>query len=171
VVEPELQALLTRFRGKDPVDTAKSQHSVYQKGFRMIYANAVPIAAACQLGKDVVEDTLRTIFLAIRDMIKFDHNLTLQFGFATVSFVNRSLQVRFADYLTQEVRNSAFETNMRRSNSPVAQTWRTNTQEQFFKSSLGTLIRKPNAEVNQALEQRTEALRLMSLDMSSCARN
>lgn len=47
MVEPELQALLTRFRGKDPIDAAKSQHSVYQKGFRMIYANSVPVAAAC----------------------------------------------------------------------------------------------------------------------------
>lgn len=136
----------------------------------MIYANAVPIAAACQLGKDVVEDTLRTIFLAIRDMIKFDHNLTLQFGFATVSFVNRSLRVNFASYLAQEVKNKEFMTTMRRSNSPVAQTWRTNTQEQFYKSSLGTMIRKPNHEVNQALEQRTQALKFMSLDMSSCAK-
>jgi len=41
----------------------------------MIYANSVPIAAACQMGKDVVEDTLRTIFLAIKDLIKFDHNI------------------------------------------------------------------------------------------------
>jgi len=57
------------------VTPAKSQKSIYQKGFRMIYANSVPIAAACQMGKDVVEDTLRTIFLAIKDLIKFDHNI------------------------------------------------------------------------------------------------
>jgi len=117
----------------------------------MIYANPVPIAAACQMGKDVVEDTLRTIFLAIQDMIKYDHNLTLQFGFATISFVNKNMKVTFAPYLTTEVKDKEFETTMRRSNSPVATTWKTNTATEFFKSSLGTMIKKPNAEVNAAL--------------------
>jgi len=32
------------------------------------------------------------------------------------------------------------------------------------------MIRKPNAEINGALAQKTQALRLMSLDMSSAAR-
>lgn len=137
----------------------------------MIYANSVPIAAACQMGKDVVEDTLRTIFLAIHDLIKFDHNLSLQFGFATVSFVDRNLKVVFAPYLSTEVKDKDFETTMRRSNSPVAQTWKTNTQSEFFKSSLGTMIRKPNHEVSEVLAQRTQALKYMSLDMSSCAKN
>jgi len=35
---------------------------------------------------------------------------------------------------------------------------------------MGTMIRKPNNEVNQALAQKTMALRLMSLDMSSACR-
>lgn len=95
----------------------------------MIYANSVPIAHACQMGQDVVDDTLRTIWCAIRDMIKFDHNLVLQFGFASLHFVNRSLKVQFAPYLTTEVKDKEFETTMRRSNSPVATTWRINTQE------------------------------------------
>lgn len=110
----------------------------------MIYANPVPIAAACQMGKDVVEDTLRTIFLAIQDMLKYDFNLMLQFGFANISFINKNMKVVFAPYLKTEVKDKDFETIMRRSNSPVGETWRTNTQSEFFKSSLGTMIRKPN---------------------------
>ena len=62
----------------------------------MIYANPVPIAAACQMGKDVVDDTLRTIWLAIADMIKFDYNLSLQFGFCNINFVNKAVKVVFA---------------------------------------------------------------------------
>ena len=84
-------------------------------------------------------------------MIKFDHNLVLQFGFATLHFVNRSMKVQFAPYLTTEVKDKDFEVTMRRSNSPVATTWRTNTQEQFYKSSLGTMIKKPNGAVNATL--------------------
>lgn len=61
------------------------------------------------------------------------------------------MKVNFAPYLTHEVKDKDFEVTMRRSNSPVGQTWRTNTQQQFFKSTLGTMIKKPNQEVHNAL--------------------
>jgi len=80
------------------------------------------------------------------------------------------MKCHFADYLSKQVKDKEFETTMRRSNSPVSTTWRTNTQQEFFKSSMGTMIRKPNAEVNNALAQKNQALRMMSLDMSSAAR-
>jgi len=35
----------------------------------MIYANPVPIAAACQMGVDVVKGALEIIFKAIEDLI------------------------------------------------------------------------------------------------------
>jgi len=170
VVDPELQALAIRYHGKEQVVNPKSQRSIFQKGFRMIYANPVPIAAACQMGKDVVEDTLRTIFLAIQDMIKYDNNLMLQFGFCNISFIDKNMKVTFAPYLNHELKDKDFETTMRRSNSPVGQTWRTNTQSDFQKSCLGTMIKKPNQEVNQALNTKTEALKWMSMDMSSAAK-
>ena len=86
----------------------------------MIYANPVPIAAACQMGKDVVEDTLRTIFLAIQDLIKFDNNLILQFGFCNIKIVNKAVKVLFSPYLTHEVKDKEFETTMRRSTAAVS---------------------------------------------------
>jgi len=110
----------------------------------MIYANPVPIAAACQMGKEVVEDTLRTIFLAIKDMLKYDYNIVLQFGFANIHFVNKAVKVVFAPYLTQETKDKDFEFNMRRSTAAVSQTWRNSSQEGFYKSRLGSMIRNPN---------------------------
>ena len=150
-MDPTLQSLAVRYHGKEQVSNPKSQRSIYQKGFRMIYANPVPVAAACHMGKEVVEDALRTIFLAIQDLIKFDHNISLQFGFAQVSFINKNMKVAFAPYLTSEVKDKDFETTMRRSNSPVGQTWRTNTMTSFWSSNMGTMIKKPNQEVNEAL--------------------
>lgn len=47
--------------------------------------------------------------------------------------------------------------------------WRTNTNSMFQKSALGTMIKKPNAAVTGALAQKTQALKLMSMDMSSSA--
>jgi len=144
VPDSDLQALTIRYHGKEQITPAKSQRSVYQQGFRMIYANPVPIAAACHMGKDVVSDTLRTLFLAIQDMIKLDYNLQLQFGFANISFVNKSCKVVFAPYLTHEVKQKEVETTMRRSTHSVSNTWRTNTQRTFLRSSLGTMVRQPN---------------------------
>jgi len=43
--------------------------------------------------------------------------------------------------MTQEVKEKEIETTMRRSTASVSQAWRTNTQENFFRSSLGSLIR------------------------------
>lgn len=65
VVDPFLQTHCSRFDGKEKFSPAKSQHSIYQKGFRCIFANPVPVAASCGLGKDVVQDALSTLFLAI----------------------------------------------------------------------------------------------------------
>ena len=63
----------------------------------MIYCNPVPIAAACLLGKEVVTDALSTIFLAIVDLIKYNRDLSLNFGFARITIANRGLKVIFAE--------------------------------------------------------------------------
>ncbi len=99
VVDEFLQPHLIHYKGKEEILPAKSQKSIYQKGFRMIYCNPVPIAAACLLGKEVVSDALNTIFLAIVDLIKYNKNLHLNLGFARISIVNRGLKINFAsDY-------------------------------------------------------------------------
>ncbi len=71
VVDPKLKAFLTRFPEKDQLEKPKSQASVYQKGFNTIYCNPVPIAAACFLGKDVVESALQALFNAVADLTKY----------------------------------------------------------------------------------------------------
>ena len=118
----------------------------------MIYANPVPVASGCQMGTDVVKDTLETIYKAIEDLINIhDKDISLQFGFACVTFYQKNLKVHFADYLSKEVSGSQFETTMRRMNSPVSSMWRTNTSKMFQQSALGTMIKKPNAAVTNAL--------------------
>ena len=111
-MDPNLQYHLIRYPGKEEISPAISQHSIYQKGFRTIYANPVPVAAAAMLGKDVVCDALNTIFLAIVDLIKLGRNIDLAFGFANIRIVNRGLSVSFKEDLSTTVGHAKFEESM-----------------------------------------------------------
>ena len=139
VVDPTLQKHLIRYKGKE--ETTTSGNSVFSKGYRMIYANPVPIANACQMRTDVVRDTLGHIFRAIVDLITLrDKDINLALGFCNVTIRNKGLQVPFAPYLTRECNDPGFENTMKRMNSPVATLWKTNTTNNFCKSNLGTMI-------------------------------
>ena len=132
IVDPVLKKHLVRYKGKEEVSAAGSQRSVFQQGYKMIYANPVPIANACQMGVDVVKGVLDTIYKAIEDLINIhDKDISLNFGFAAVTMRQKNLQVRFADHMTKEVTGSQFETSMRRMNSPVSSLWKTNTDKMF----------------------------------------
>ena len=52
------------------------------------------------MGKDVTTDALNTLFLAIVDLIKYDKNIDLAFGFANVRCSGRNLSVVFKDGLS-----------------------------------------------------------------------
>ena len=68
---------------------------------------------------------------------------------------SKNLKVVYADYLSKQVSGAQFENSMKRMNSPVSTMWRTNTNSMFQKSALGTMIKKPNVAVTQALAQKT----------------
>jgi len=170
VIDPVLKKHLNRYKGKEEISPAGSQKSIFQQGFKTIYANPVPVASACQMGTDVVRSTLNMIYKAIEDLINIhDKDIQIQFGFAVVQMRSKNLKVVFADYLSKEVTGATFENSMKRMTSPVSTMWRTNTNSMFQKSALGTMIKKPNAAVTGALAQKTQALKLMSMDMSSSA--
>ncbi len=133
----------------------------------MIYCNPVPIAQACLLGKDVVADALQAIFLAIIDLVKFGQNIDIALGFCNVKIFNRNVKVIFREDFSSMIKNKNFETSMKRSNSPVSSLWKTSYRKTFAGSTLGNLIQKPNQEVVKTLNEKTMALKMMSLDMSS----
>lgn len=101
VIDAKLQTHLYRYHGKEQICPAKSQNSIYQKGFRMVFLNPVPVAAAAQMGPDVVKDCMAAIFGAVEDLIRQDRDISLQMGFANLRFTNKSLKVYFADYMTK----------------------------------------------------------------------
>ena len=104
------------------------------------------------MGVEVVRDTLDTLWKAMEDLINIhDRDIALQLGFCTVVMRNKNLKVTFADYLSKEVDNTEFESKMKRMTSPVSTLWKTNTDQMFKGSALGTMIKKPNLAVTEAL--------------------
>lgn len=112
VVDPKIQYHLVRYPGKEEISPAISQHSIYQKGFRTIYANPVPVANGACMGKDVTQDCLNTLFRAIIDLIKYDKNVDLAMGFCNVRMIGKTLSVVFRSDLVQEIKAPQFEHQM-----------------------------------------------------------
>ena len=128
------------------------------------------MAAAACLGVDVVKDALDTIFLAIKDLIKFDKNIDLAFGFCNVRFNNRTMTFVFREDLRRTIGNAKFEEQMVRQKSPVSTLWRSRYEDKWANSTLGSLVKKPNNVLTQVLNEKTKALKIMSLDMSSAGK-
>lgn len=119
------------------------------------------------MGKDVTVDALETLFRAIVDLIKYDKNIDLAFGFANIRMINRKLSFVFKDSLVQEIKAPNFEHQMARQKSPVSTLWTTSYDQKWGRSTLGSLVKKPNNQVTQTLNEKTQALKIMSFDLSS----
>jgi len=72
--------------------------------------------------------------------------------------------------LNTTVGNAKFEQNMIRQKSPVSTLWRSKYDERWGRSTLGSLVKKPNNVVTKTLNEKTHALKIMSLDMNSAGR-
>lgn len=168
VVDPKLQTHLYHYPGKEQVESAKSQYSIFQKGFGMIYCNPYPISAGCMVSKDVVKDGLEAFWAAVIDLIKLDHDINLNFGFCRIVIDDKNLKVKFGTTFVSSIRGRKFQNkNMKRSLSPCSTFWRTSYNKAWGKSNLGSMLKKPNEAINSTLEKKTLALKMMSLDMSS----
>ena len=167
VVDPKLQTALLRYHLKQQLERPASQHSVYQKGFNMVFCNPVPIAQACYLDKEVVRDAHKALFKAVYDLTKLGRGLVLQFGFAVVVISNRDLKVKFDPRFEASLNDKTYESRMRRSEFPCRTIWKTSYDAQWMRSSLSKLVKSPSVSTVQQLNERTLALKVMSLDLVS----
>ena len=71
----------------------------------MTYCNPIPIAASCYLNKNVVEDSLNSIFAAIYDLINVGRNIVLKTGFCNIYFMERNLTYSFSNDLGKTISN------------------------------------------------------------------
>ena len=165
-----LEYLLQRYHRKSQVDKPASQRSVYQKGFQMIFCNPVPIAQACSLDKNVIRDAHKAIFAAIKDLTKLGRTLHIAFNFCVVIINNMSLQTQFNKEFSRNINDKSYEFRMRKSDDPCNKFWTTTSEDKWKSSALSKLYEAPDSKNVNQMNEKTLALKILSLDLASTIR-
>ena len=172
VIDPKFLPILTRFNNKEELTKPKSQSSIYQKGINMTYCNPIPIAAGCCLDPHVVEDGLKAIFNAIYILISIGQNLFLKTGFCNINFVNRNLSYSFSPEILNMVKDlPTSEAKFVRGITPINKTWKTSFTSKWANSTLSTMLERPRADLIKTIDNKSQMLKIMSLDMASTYTN
>jgi len=167
VVDSKLRYLLSRFPNKEEITVPKSQNTVYQQGFGMIFCNPGPIAAASYLGKEVVTSAINAFIEAVANLTQLGHSLDIDFGFCRVKIVNRNLTYSYGKNFSQGLNQTSFESKLKKSEVNTSTFWQNTMQEKWATSNLSQLWKQPDADKVQTLSEKTLALKIMSLDLNS----
>ena len=100
--------MLIRYPGKEEITKPKSQHSVYQKGFNMIFCNPVPIAASCELDRDVAESIMNTFASAVCDLIELGKSLDICIGPCHIKINNRNMTYQYPNNFGSHLNNTDY---------------------------------------------------------------
>ena len=165
--DPTFEYVLSRYHRKNFLDKPQSQHSVFQKGFQMMFCNPAPIAQACFLQPDVVKSAHSSLFNAIKDLTRTGRHLLLKFNFAVLIVKDRALDVQFSPSFKTSVRDKTFEKKMRKSDARCTEFWMTSHEDKWRKSALSSLWTRPSAQKVLEMNEKTLALKVMSLDLST----
>jgi len=167
VVDSKLRYLLSRFPNKEEITVPKSQNTVYQQGFGMIFCNPGPIAAASYLGKEVVTSGIQAFIEAVANLTQLGHSLNIDFGFCNVKIVNRNLTYSYRKTFGSELNQTSFESKLKKSEANTSTFWQNTMQDKWASSGLSQLWKQPDPEQVQTLSEKTLALKIMSLDLNS----
>ena len=167
VPDKRLQDVLLRYPGKEEIIKPKSQHSIYQKGFNMIFCNPVPIAASCSLDKEVAESILAAFARAVVDLAELGKSMDIVIGTCSIKINNRHLTYTYSSNFANQLNNTDYEKNLKKSLKETKQHWQEGYDEKWQKSNLSSMIRKPELEETNKLYEKGLALKIMSLDLNT----
>lgn len=167
VVDSKLKYLLSRFANKEELSSAKSQNSIYQQGFGMVFCNPAPIAAASYLGKEAVASAIQAFVEAVGNLAQLGYNLDIDFGFCRVKVNNKSLTYAFKQDFVSSLNLTSFESKIKKSETATSSLWQNSSQEKWASSNLSQLWKQPDADKMNTLAEKTLALKIMSLDLNS----
>jgi nucleoid DNA-binding protein len=165
--DSKLKNQLSRFANKEELSAPKSQNSIYQQGFGMVFCNPAPIATAAYLGKEAVDSAIKAFIEAVSNLTQLGYNLDIDFGFCKVKIVNRNLSYNYKQDFSSTLNQTTFESKIKKAEVSTASFWQTTSQDKWASSNLSQLFTQPNAEKVGTLAEKTLALKIMSLDLNS----
>ena len=172
IIDPKFLPILTRFNNKEELTKPKSQSSIYQKGINMTYCNPIPIAAGCCLEPKVVADGLKAIFDAVYNLISIGQNVILKTGFCNINFIQRNLSYSFSPEIINMVKDlPSSEAKFIRGITPIKKTWSTTFTSKWANSTLSIMLERPKADLIKTIDNKSQMLKIMSLDMASTYKN
>lgn len=147
VPDKKFQSTLLRYPGKEELQKPKSQHSIYQKGFSMIFCNPSPIAQACYLSKETVSAAHDAFAKALCDLVDLGKSFEFRFpNFVTIRVVNRDLTYKFDEAFVKKLNQTNYEEKMKKANTKTSEHWSSSYDQKWNNSTLGSLLNKPNSE-------------------------
>jgi len=109
----------------------KSQNSIYQQGFGMVFCNPAPIATASYLGKEAVTSGIQAFIEAVANLTQLGHNLNIDFGFCRVQINNRNLSYTYKQDLSRTLNATSFESKIKKAEVTTASFWQTSSQSKW----------------------------------------
>lgn len=168
VIDPKFKPILPRFLDKEELTKPKSQSSIYQKGFQMVFCNPTPIAAGCFMNKKTVEDAINSITRAVYDLVSLGKNVILKTGFCNIYFLDKNLTYSFSGEIGTMVKDlKTSEDKLRRGVTPIQKTWRTTALSKWGRSTLSSMLERPQTPLIKTIDNKTQLLKIMSLDLCS----
>jgi len=165
--DSKLKYYLSRYANKEELITPKSQNSIYQQGFGMIFCNPAPIAAASYLGKEAVTSAIQAFIEAVTNLTQLGHNLDIDFGFCKIKINNRNLAYTYKQDFSSSLNQVSFESKIKKAEVSTSSFWTTSSQDKWTASNLSQLFKQPDAEKVNTLAEKTLALKIMSLDLNT----
>ena len=110
----------------------------------MLFCNPTPIALACYLTRDVVEDILKSYVNAIIDLTELGRSLNISMGVCTLSVTDRNLKYHFKDDFVRSLNLTSFQKEMRTSDKETKEHWTEDYREKWGKSSLNKILKEPD---------------------------
>jgi hypothetical protein len=138
--------------------------SAFQRGRRVTFMNAVPIAAGCYLRPEVVKSGLDAIFRAMYNLVSRNYDLEIDMKFCIIRLVNRELKVVFKPSLKSSAQG--FMDSKPKTKVPVSKAWKTH----HLNGVMMNYVQRPNTQ--ETIQKRSLAAQLgkISLDLNSSSK-
>ena len=138
----------------------------------MTYCNPGPITIGCYLKQNVVEDGLKAIFNALYDLISIGRNICIKTGFCNINFIDKNLTYSYSPEIFNMVNDlKSREDKFKQGVTPVKNIWKEDTYQKWCKSNQGSMLEKPDTSLMRTIDNKSQMLKIMSLDLSSTYTN